>query len=251
LPEVNTNVVLGLSLIIVIVSGGTALYLNLTTPMEEVESVSFVTNDGVEIVGTYFPSTGDEALILIHMVGRDRNDWNKLAEELNRAKYAVLSIDLRGHGESIYRDGKTIDWSTFTEDDYNEMVLDIQAADDFLVTKGFNGRISLIGGSIGANLALNYASDHRNIKTVILLSPGLNYKGIETEDALINFGDRPILFITSNNDPGSAESSLLLYSMSIGPKEIKVYNEAGHGTEILSQHDISIIILKWLETHTG
>ena len=79
MPEVNTNVVLGLSLIIVIVSGGTALYLNLTTPMEEVESVSFVTNDGVEIVGTYFPSTGDEALILIHMVGRDRNDWNKLA----------------------------------------------------------------------------------------------------------------------------------------------------------------------------
>ena len=67
------------------------------------------------------------------MLGRNRNDWNTFASTLsNRSNgFAVLSIDLRGHGESINQNGKTISFQSFTPIDFNKMVLDVKAARAF------------------------------------------------------------------------------------------------------------------------
>ena len=41
-------------------------------------------------------------------------------------------------------------------------------------------KIGIIGASIGANLAIEYLFKKIFIKTAILLSPGLDYRGIKT-----------------------------------------------------------------------
>src|SRR6266496_4725493 len=110
------------------------------------------------IVRTYYsPSssnknTSTDAIILLHMLGRDRNDWNPFASTLSNSTngYAALAIDLRGHGESVNQNGKAISFQSFTPDDFNKMMLDIKAAKKFLVTqKGINpNNIAIVGASI-------------------------------------------------------------------------------------------------------
>src|SRR5262249_48168274 len=67
------------------------------------EKVRFPTADGVEIVGTYYPSARSKApvAILLHALGdkSGTNAWKGLAEELQK-KYSVLAFDFRGHGNS-------------------------------------------------------------------------------------------------------------------------------------------------------
>src|SRR4051794_27395928 len=67
------------------------------------ETVKIETVDGVELKGTYWP--GDKGkkspvAILLHKIGgRSSEDgWNNMADDLQKAGFAVLSFDFRGHG---------------------------------------------------------------------------------------------------------------------------------------------------------
>jgi alpha-beta hydrolase superfamily lysophospholipase len=114
-----------------------------TNSTQSGQKVSFLTDDGVLIVGTYYPpaasnkKTTTDAIILLHMLGRDRSDWNSFASTLSNGTngFAALSIDLRGHGESVNQHGKAISFQSFTPDDFNKMMLDVKAAKHFLVTQ--------------------------------------------------------------------------------------------------------------------
>jgi pimeloyl-ACP methyl ester carboxylesterase len=111
-----------------------------TNNNNNVQTVNFLTDDGVSIIGSYYTplnvvsnassSTTTPTVILLHMLGKDRGTWNAFASTLSqKGSYAVLSIDLRGHGESVKQNnGNTISFQSFTPDDYNKMVLDAHFA---------------------------------------------------------------------------------------------------------------------------
>src|SRR5712691_7734061 len=72
---------------------------------KDTETVKFETVDSVDLKGTYWPSTkGKKApvAILLHKIGGKSKDagWSDLAEDLQKAGFAVLAFDFRGHGES-------------------------------------------------------------------------------------------------------------------------------------------------------
>ncbi len=211
--------------------------------MKSQESVKkIITEDGVKVAYSYYPSDGEKGIILLHMLRRDRNDWNEFAQLLQSKGYSVISIDLRGHGES---DGN---WNEFSERDFNNMVLDVKATKELLAEKGISS-FSIIGASIGANTALNYAVTDSEVKTVILLSPGLNYRGIKTEENIKNFKN-PILIIVSEEDAGSFESSKKLHELATGTKELKIYQNAGHGTNMFVKEDLAGTVIEWLKTYS-
>src|SRR3990172_4787453 len=136
----------------------------------EPETVYLPTTDGVRIAGSFY-NNGTNSIILLHMLGRTRADYNFFAKTLARQGYTVLSIDFRGHGESVP--------PAFDDVDSSGLVRDVAAAKSFLVSKGRPAdKISIIGASIGANTALRYASEDPSIRSLVLLSPGLNYQGI-------------------------------------------------------------------------
>ncbi len=69
------------------------------------ETVRFETVDQVELKGTYWPSNkgkkGPVALLLPRIGGSHNEDgWKALAEDLQKAGFAVLAFDYRGHGGS-------------------------------------------------------------------------------------------------------------------------------------------------------
>jgi pimeloyl-ACP methyl ester carboxylesterase len=211
----------------------------------EVIDVALQTSDGITIKGSYYNASEEDApgVILIHMLSRNRGDWREFARALQASDYAVLAIDLRGHGES------DLDWREFMPGDgFKGMVLDVAAAKDYLVEEGVrSSEIVIVGGSIGANVALNYAAEDNDIKGIVLLSPGLDYNGVVTEEAIVTYGERPVLIIASEGDTYSADSSRKLYSLAKGDSKIKIYPADAHGTWILQAQDSSSMIIDWIQ----
>jgi pimeloyl-ACP methyl ester carboxylesterase len=227
------------------------------------QKVSFLTDDGVMIVGTYYAPVSSHqtanAIILLHMFGRDRNDWNAFAYNLSNITngYAVLSIDLRGHGESINQDGKTISFQSFTPTDFNKMVLDVKAAKHFLVThKNISpNNITIVGASVGANVALKYAASDPSVKAVVLLSPGLNYKGIATSAAVTEYKN-PIYIAAAGKDPIAGSDPQVLCSMINCGNHLKTYHDSSsHGTYMFLDKSLNPplnkLVISWLDATFG
>ncbi len=209
------------------------------------QRVTFATTDGVTLVGTYYAPAGTAApgLVLIHMVDGRRTDWNSLAAILQGQGYAVLSLDLRGHGES----SGTQEWG--------KMADDVTVAYRFLSGQPEvdPAHLALVGASIGANLALNFAASEPAVKSLVLLSPGLDYRGVKTEAAMKAYGARPVLFIASKTDTYAAQSVDALAKLAQGKKQqVQTYENAGHGTQMLGQADgLEDLVLNWLQETLG
>jgi dienelactone hydrolase len=199
------------------------------------------------------------------MLGHNRNDWNDFASTLSNKSngYAVLSIDLRGHGESTAsQNGNTIlSFQSSTPNDFNKMVLDVKAAKQFLITqKNINpNNVAIVGASIGANVALNYAAaSDPSIKAAVLLSPGLDYKGVTTSNTIKQYKG-PIYIATAGKDPIAGNDPQTLCNEIINcanNNRLHIYQYSNsHGTDMFSdsslQPPLDKLIISWLNTAFG
>jgi hypothetical protein len=69
-------------------------------------AVGFRSADDVALRGTFYPGPQgrrSKCVLLLHDAGQSRNEANlvRLAQSLNGEGYAVLTLDFRGHGESV------------------------------------------------------------------------------------------------------------------------------------------------------
>jgi len=121
--------------------------------------------DGVGIAITYFPSTlGKDApvVIMLHMKGSNRLVWKSkgLARQLQNFGYAVVTVDLRKHGESA-GGGKGAELRAA---DYTNMVrFDLVAVKDFLYeehqAKRLNMRkTAIVAAEMSAPVAAMFAA---------------------------------------------------------------------------------------------
>ncbi|MGB6421904.1 MAG: alpha/beta fold hydrolase, partial [Anaerolineales bacterium] len=156
------------------------------TPAATVQNVRVEAADGLVVTGTFHPASNPppwSGVLLLHMVYGDRSQWDELVPLLTSNGYAVVAIDMRGHGINLEKAEDDIErvWSYMTERG------DIDPSHS-----------AIIGASIGANMALVAAANQPEVNTVVLLSPGLNYFGVTTSDALEAYGQRPILIAASS-----------------------------------------------------
>jgi pimeloyl-ACP methyl ester carboxylesterase len=181
------------------------------------EVVSLVTGDGVQLRITYFPSpkragTAEakqvSPVVLLHDHKATRALFNPLALRLQAigdapkgAAFAVVTVDLRGHGESTRRqtpDGNvtTLDAAKLTKPGLVAMTtLDMEALRSFLVDKNDAGALNLnklciVGTGMGANVAVNWAlldwstpslvnvKQSQDVKALVLISPKWTYTGL-------------------------------------------------------------------------
>lgn len=208
-----------------------------------------VTIEGVDRItstGTFYPGTGQApwpGIILLHMSGDNRQVWeeNGFAELLVENGYAVLAIDIRSHGDS----GGDPSWDN-AEADGRRWWNYFSGRDDIDPY-----RTALVGGSIGANLALFTAYQKSDVRTVVLLSPGLTYNNADLEGAMSEYGDRPLLIVASNDDLfPAAEDTHILAALASGEVETLIYLDAGHGTDMLgAKPELSDLIVDWLNRH--
>ncbi len=112
-------------------------------------------------------------------------------------------------------------------------------------------RIALVGASIGANLALVGCANDAHCVTAVALSPGTDYFGITTSDAIVTLRDRSALLVASQTDQPSGTSVRELTTLAQGEIGLQLYRGSTHGTRLLSTEDQSLIplIVGWLDVH--
>jgi dienelactone hydrolase len=213
-----------------------------------VTSVTFRAKDGVPIAASFYQPSRRPApcVILVHMLTRSRDDWQALASHFADAGIAVLAIDLRGHGAS----GADPRQDLNAQQDLAPDVLDVQAARAFLSARPDLGvtTVGIAGASIGANLAVLVAASDPTIRSIALLSPGLDYRNLHSEAALKKYGERPALMIASQEDGYATRSVRRLQKAGTGTREVRLVNGAGHGTAMLArQPDLVSLILEWFQ----
>lgn len=204
--------------------------------LDRAERVTFVTPDSVVLVGSFVPAIKlrAPAVLLLHQLGRDRSTYDSIIGLLREAGFATLALDFRGHGESTKMGDKDISWESFSEQDWNGIGIDVATALAGLRKKrGVDpDTIGIVGASIGANTAFVTASSDALIKSVVLLSPGLDYRGIKTEPATSGMAQRSVLIVAAENDSYSFESSKKLSQQVENSVFIQEKGDA-HGTNML------------------
>jgi len=226
------------------------------SPKESPQTVSFITLDGVSIVGTWYPPPRSPApaVLLLHMFGGERGDWEGFAPRLQEAGYGALAIDLRGHGESRRQGGQFLDYRQMGENEFKDILYDVEAAWDFLEAcpSVDSRRIGIIGAELGANQALRFAAQKVDVKTLVLLSPRWEYRGVGVEREVLRYGERPMFIAASLDDAPSASASRRLEGIAKGKRKLKLYERAGIGIQMLSKvPDLSALILDWLKETLG
>lgn len=229
--------------------------------------------DGATIFADRLPVEGStNVALLLHQRGKDHAMWDGLRKALRNKGWSTLAIDLRGHGKSD-EFGKNHDLKYDQVDDYHSMMFDVSAATDFIRNEfsalsakspdsqiksskeivdprqGRDYKLALIGSSIGANLALAYAADHFAVKAAVLLSPGLNYFGLRTDDVMVQY-HRPLALLTAKDDPSYADVQKLIKLPGTQRPNLwyQEFETGGHGVALLEAHSEMIEkIAEWLE----
>jgi esterase/lipase len=237
------KITIAVAIMLLILSCGTK---EQQTEQKDANDLIFTTADEVNITGKYTEiDTSRKAVLLLHMVGRDKSDYDNLTPYLLYNGYTVLALDFRGHGNS------DLDYAQFTEQDWQNLVLDVEAGLDFLEKRGYSN-VAVIGASIGANVGFKHAVQDRRIRALVLLSAGEEYHGVNILE-LAEFYDRPVLFVASLDDKDAAVAATKIYNAAgTEYKEIKMYQSGGHGTDILAAQDgLPAIMLTWLQKYYG
>ena len=215
------------------------------------EDLVLKSSDGVSLGATVYPvkEPNPPGLVLVHMLGADRRTWGPFAERAQRSGYMCVAVDLRGHGDSRIIGGQRVSYKDFAAQDWLATLKDIEAARRALIERGVNPKnVALVGASIGANLVLNYAVDQNDVPAIVLVSPGLDYKGVKTDTQIAAYGKRPCLLVTSEGDSYAASSCATLKKAASGLCELREYTGSAHGTNIFDASQTAIDeVLLWLK----
>jgi pimeloyl-ACP methyl ester carboxylesterase len=126
------------------------------------------------------------------------------------------------------------------------MVKDIQAASAWLKKQGAK-QVSVVGAGLGANLGLELAAADPALKTVVLLSPGLNIRGYKPSKSIVSYGPRPILFAAGDQDTLSASTVKYLDKQVSGTRKVLLLPGTDRGAKLMEENpNLEDAVLNWL-----
>jgi pimeloyl-ACP methyl ester carboxylesterase len=192
-------------------------------------------------------------ILLLHSLNGNFADWGNLPSQLVKKGYAVLSIDLRGHGKSTkLPKNKLLSWRTMDEADWMKIPSDLEKLMSyFQENKQYpevdNSRVALMGGGLGANIALYTAAKTKlPTQALILLSPSMNYKGFQANQAVLYYTN-PVFIAAGQEDPTLQKAAEQIYKWSQGPKSLRVYKDIGQGPDMVRQDPaLKQEVMAWL-----
>jgi pimeloyl-ACP methyl ester carboxylesterase len=179
--------------------------------LPEPEDINRESKDGVALKMTYYAGTQGKKsvpLILIHGWGGQRGDMSELALRLQTLGHACLSIDMRGHGQSLKLKAtdakgdvifKDLDKEDFRQAGLISMGQDIETAKKFLLEKNNAGEcnieaLGIVACDVMCITAMRWSmadwnvqslpafKQGQDVKALVLLSPVNSFKGYNAVD---------------------------------------------------------------------
>jgi alpha-beta hydrolase superfamily lysophospholipase len=189
--------------------------------MEEMIEKMVTTHDGMSIfVRAWIPEQPQRILVCVQGLGGHGGYYEEFAGQITPAGNIVVAPDLRGHGHSQGRRGDI--------DRFDRYLLDIDAAITWAMACWPNAPIFVLGESMGASLAIQYAVNRVQswqAKTIppilaglVLVSPVLRPTIHPTVREIIQYirslladPARPFLAVTGREEMGCRDSSFNAY----------------------------------------
>ncbi len=229
-------------------------------------NVSIETEDGVLLGGSLLepdePPSG--FVLLLHMLGRDREDWRALAPALRDAGYGALAIDLRGHGDSRTRRGEPYEFLNFLPGDFARLPMDVDTAAAYLAPRAVSdsSRLAVVGASVGAGAAIAWTAKHpEEVRALVLLSPRWEFRGLSVREAVGTASSVPALVLAGQEEDHLDQAREIAQTLSAGNPashlvEIPpVERREEHGTALLAggERDTQVrtLILDWIREYLG
>lgn len=225
------------------------------------KNIALAASDGFNLKATLtYPKIKGKreykTVILIHSLGTNSGWWGELPSILLKNGYATLAIDLRGHGGSVYnaRLGK-VSWKNLTNNAYKKYPKDVTEIvnyiqEEYPKLKFFNDW-AIVGSDIGGSAGI-IAADMLNIKpkTIVLLSPVVQTKGLYVPVSVAQLNGVDFLSISSVDDAASLEAEK--YIMKFAQNEFSIYTSPSkHSGMVLLKNDpeIAPFIAEWLKQY--
>ena len=226
----------------------------------ENKEVSVPSDDGFNIKAkfTYPKIKGQKeynTVILLHSLGYSSEWWETLPDLLLNNGYAVLNIDLRGHGKSIYNKKLSkISWKNMKQATFLKYPDDVVNVVNYVKKenskKAFFDNWAVVGADIGANTAI-LAADRMETKpkTIVLLSPSIQTKGLYVPVKLAGL-DVDILSISGQNEHSAFEAEK--YLQRFAQKTFATYTAETNSTGMLmlkNDETLAKIIVSWIREY--
>jgi pimeloyl-ACP methyl ester carboxylesterase len=208
---------------------------------------TFKTFDLIELHASFEMPVGIPApvpaVLLLHGYGEDRFVWTKFSKELLTRGWAVMALDLRGHGQSRTKNGVTIQPSPAWRTDIHQFPVDVDPALDWLKSRPRvdSRKIVVIGADIGANLALIASGRFPEVRTAVAINPKLD-ESLALAGSAHDFQPRSTLVIVSNQSEGDRIKATVKL-----PTKALVFPHSGGTAEWLDDKQVTDAIFQWLK----
>ena len=213
--------------------------------------VDLTAADGTKLKATFFAAANPgPGVLLLHQCNRQRKVWDSLAHQLAAAGVNVLTLDLRGFGESGGDRFDKLPPQQVAQIEQEKWPGDIDTAFQYLVSQPGVTRdmIGVGGASCGVNNSIQTARRHPEVKSLVLLSGNTDLNG---RNYLRNSAP-PVFFAVADDDefPPSILSIEWLYSLTGNPgKTFAHYEIGGHGADMFAVHpELPGMIVDWYVT---
>lgn len=239
------------------------------------EDKTLTTKDNVDIKITYFKSTGGPetpVVVMLHGQGGNRLVWKPYAEALQKADYAVITVDLRGHGESAggagtATTGKKAATVSLKPRDYAAMVAgDLEAVKKFIYEehqkKQLNmNKLGLVAADMSTPIAIAYTEVDwlktpyddaptpaqctprgQDVQALVLISPEASVPGVNIGKSITLLRElrRPVLIGVGSKVAADMAAANKMYDQIAPKKEEYVYLEKYDaklsGTDLLGKN---------------
>ena len=215
-----------------------------TTPDQ---SPTFKTFDLVDLHASFDLPMGVPApipaVLLLHGYGEDRSVWKDFGNELLSRGWAVMALDLRGHGESRLKNQRPIEPSLDWRTNLHEFPVDLDPALDWLKSRPRvdTRKIVVIGFDVGANLALIASGRFQEVRTVVAIKPDLN-ESLALSGSAQDFQPRSSLIVVSSQAEGDRFKGVVK-----APLRIIVSQQAGGASQRIADKQVRDAVYQWLK----
>ena len=183
------------------------------------------------------------AVLLLHGYGEERSVWKDFTKELLGRGWAVMALDLRGHGESRLKNQRPIEASPQWRTNLHEFPVDLDPALDWLKSRSRvdNRKIVVIGFDVGANLALVASGRFQEVRTVVAIKPNLD-ESLALAGSAQDFQPRSTLIVV-----GTQAEADRFKATAKTPSRVLVSPQTGGTAEWIATKQIKDAIFQWLK----